>query len=138
MTLVLRPYAFADFLAMKPGTLLGGFMHIQESWSLGPQWLLQAGDINPKRKNIYSLFPITEYKVKWRQRLREHSRNLSASRFYAPPLDAVEACWKNPKNTIKIGFDLTKPVGIYLGHFLRCNGVSLVNVLTPEGYDVWI
>jgi hypothetical protein len=30
------------------------------------------------------------------------------------------------------------PIGIYLGHIIRCDGVSLVNVLTSEGYDVWL
>jgi hypothetical protein len=134
----IRPYSFADFLAMKPGTLLGGFMHIGDSWHIGPEWVFQAGDIYPHGRSRYSLTPILEYRVNWRRKLREYSRKVSRSRLYRPSQDGLEAGWRSHKNTMKIEFEVGKPIGLYLGHILRCNSVSLVNVLSPEGYDIWI
>lgn len=131
-------YALANILSMKPGSLIGGFVHSPGGWGLGPAWVLQPKDINLKRPNIYSSFPITEQKVRWRQRFRDVTRKVSASFLLSPNLTDLEHTWKNSRNTVKIGFDTTVPVGIYLGYFLRCNGISLVNILTLEGYDVWI
>jgi hypothetical protein len=134
----LRPYALADFIAMKPGTFVGGLMHIGDSWHLGPEWLFQAGDVYPKPRSVYFARPISEYHVRWRRNLREFSQTISKSRLYRPPFEQIERVWRRQDNTIKLGFDVTKPIGIYLGHVLRSNGITLINVLSGDGFDIWI
>jgi len=134
----MRPYALADFIAMKRGTFVGGFMHIGNSWCIGPKWLFQAGDVYPRHRSVYFAHPIAEYHVRWRQRLQDFSRQISNSKFYRPPVESAEEDWKQTKNTIKIGFNVTKPLGIYLGHVLRSNGITLINILSEDGFDIWI
>lgn len=137
----IRPYALADFIAMKPGAFVGGLMHIGNSWHLGPKWLFQASDMYPKPRSVYFVRPISEYHVRWRRQLREFSQSISNSILYRPPFEQIEKAWtliNGQNSTIKLGFDVTKPIGIYLGRVLRSNGVMLINVLSGDGFDIWI
>lgn len=59
------------------------------------------------------------------------------TRVYRPPVEMIRSCQKESR-VIILKFTIGLPVGIYLGHIIRFDGVSLVNVLTSEGYDVWI
>lgn len=138
--LIPKPYAFADFLAMKPGTMLGGFMSIGDSWHLGPSWIIPPSfrTSNSSSKTVYSAYVLTEYAVRWRLNLRQSSRKISKSRLYMPQLTSLDRVWRNMQNTMRIEFNCHAPVGIYLGHVLRCNSVYLVNILTPDGYDCWL
>lgn len=128
------PYCLADYLKMKPGALLSGLVKPGNSWKLAHEWALPEGMENWKTVKIS---PFLEHRVRWRQHLRKHSRMVGRSRVYRPPVELIRNCQEeNRVIVIKVPVDI--PVGIYLGHIIRFDGVSLVNVLTNEGYDVWI
>jgi hypothetical protein len=113
-------------------------VHVEDTWKLGESWGLLETDYHPRRKNVLVQHPLTEYRVKWRQRLRPYAKDINGTKLYLPPVEIVESIWDNPKNTMKIGFNTTLPIGMYLGHILRVNNVTLVNVLVFEGYDLWL
>lgn len=134
-----RAYSLAELMSLKPGFIFGGLVHEKGNlWKLGDSWGLLETDYHPRRKSILPRHPISEHKVKWRQRLRPYFREINGSRIYGPPRDLVSSVWSNPANTISIGFNVALPLGMYLGHILRVDGVTLVNVLAFEGYDVWL
>lgn len=57
------------------------------------------------------------------------------TRVYRP---SVELIRNNQDRVIVTRVPVGQMVGIYLGHIIRFDGVSLVNVLMNDGYDVWI
>lgn len=116
-------------------------MHIGDSWHLGPEWVFQKGDpwtVLPPGKISYLGYFLSEYSLKWRDNLHQYSRKISKSRLYTPRLELIDGSWRKLPNTMQIRLNVTSPVGIYLGHVLRCNGVYLVNILTMDGWDLWI
>lgn len=125
------PYCLADFVRMKPGSVLMGFAKVGNSWKLAENWLL------PEQFNSWKtikICPVLEHRVRWRQHLRSHSKMVKTTRIYRPPIEMI----KNKDRVIMMNMEIGIPVGIYLGHIIRFGGVSLVNVLTNEGFDVWI
>lgn len=128
------PYCLADYLKMRPGFLLNGLVRVGMTckpafdWSL-PEWGKDWKSIKES--------PFLEHRTRWRQHLRKHSRMVGQSRVYRPPVELINTC-QQEKRTIGIRFVVGEPIGIYLGHIIRVNGVSLVNVLTNEGHDVWL
>lgn len=133
-----RAFSFAELMTIKPGFIFGGLVHVDSAWKLGPAWNLLETDYHPRRKGILVQHPLSEHKVKWRQRLRPYVKELNGTRFYSPPLDEISKTANNANNTIKVGFDTLAPVGMYLGHIVRTEGSIRVNVLIFEGYDVWL
>jgi len=128
------PYCLADYLKMQPGTILSGLARPGNSWKLAPEWFLPEGMESWK---TVKTSPFLEHRVRWRQHLRKHSRMVGKSRVYRPPVEMIRSC-QEENRVILLKFPVGFPVGIYLGHIIRFDGVSLVNVLTNEGYDVWL
>jgi hypothetical protein len=128
------PYCFVDYLRMKPGTLLGGFVRVGEKWKPSPRWELPDW-LNKDKPVRFNFF--LEHRTRWRQHLRKHSKMIGRNRIYYPPVDSIKSC-EQENRFITINFTIDYPIGIYLGHIIRIEGVSLVNILTSEGYDIWI
>jgi hypothetical protein len=133
-----RPYAFAELLSLVPGTLIGGLVHSQGEWVLGTGWELMDADTHPRRKHILVRQPFSEYRLTWRQRLRHYCKAVKNCKLYSPPYEIIRDAAANPNMTVKIGFDTNMPVGMYLGHVVRSGSLTLVNILVPDGYDVWL
>lgn len=127
----IKPYTFADFIAMKPGTLVGGFMHLQDSWHLGPEWFFQEDDVYPLQRTTFNFQPILESKVQWR---RIPGTKFSGSKIHRESI----ASWDLKGCSTKVAFDIAQPIGMYLGHIMRSNSVTYVNILSPDGQDIWI
>ena len=125
-------YRLADYLRMKPGTIIPGMTRPENSWCLSPDWTMPENMADWKTIKIS---PILEHRVRWRQHLRKHSRMVGSTRVYRPPVELIRS---NQDRVVVTRVDVGLPVGIYLGHIIRFDGVSLVNVLTHEGFDVWI
>ena len=128
------PYCFVDYLKMQPGTILSGLVRPGNSWKFAPEWVLPEGMESWK---TVKTSPFLEHRVRWRQHLRKHSRMIGKSRVYRPPVEMIRSC-QEENRVILLKLPVGFPIGIYLGHIIRCDGVSLVNVLTSEGYDVWL
>lgn len=133
-----RAFTFSELAAIQPGFIFGGLVHVDGTWKLGPDWNLLETDYHPRRKGILVQYLLSEHKVKWRQRLRPYAKEVNGSRFYNPPMEEVSKTAGNLGNTIKVGFNTVAPVGMYLGHIVRTEGTTRVNVLIFEGYDVWL
>jgi hypothetical protein len=135
----IRPLSLSEIMHLNPGALINGFIHENNLWRIGTGWRLQELDKHPRRKDLLVCHPISEHKVCWRQRLRPYARELNQSRIYSPPFDVVKSIFAGGQSsTVKVGLNVKLPVGMYLGHILRVEGVTLVNVLLFEGYDVWL
>lgn len=94
-----RVYAFADFFRMKPGTIIGGFAKIADSWRLATKWYLPEG-LN--KRNIIPFKFVTEHDVNWRRKYRPSSKTYGLTRLYrAPeedlniPMPAISFPWKS-------------------------------------------
>lgn len=126
-----RVYAFADFFRMKPGTIIGGFAKIADSWRLATKWYLPEG-LN--KRNIIPFKFVTEHDVNWRRKYRPSSKTYGLTRLYRAPEEDLNI----PMPAISIPLEVNLSVGIYLGHILKAGDTHYVNCLTNEGYDVWI
>ncbi|TXH11331.1 MAG: hypothetical protein E6R04_01755 [Spirochaetes bacterium] len=133
-----RVYTFAELMSLVPGTMIGGLVHSQGEWMLGTSWGLMESDVHPRRKHILVKQPFSEYRLTWRQRLRHYCKTVKNAKLYNPPYEIIRDAAANPCMTVKIGFDTNMPVGMYLGHIVRTSGLTLVNILVPDGYDVWL
>lgn len=127
-------YRLVDYLKMRPGSVLNGLVRVGTAWKPAFDWSLP--EWGKDWKSIKES-PFLEHRTRWRQHLRKHSRMVGQSRVYRPPVELINTC-QQEKRTIGIRFVVGEPIGIYLGHIIRVNGVSLVNVLTNEGHDVWL
>ena len=134
-----RVYAFADFFGMKPGTILGGFAKVNDSWRLATSWYLPDG---LSQRDVIPFTFITEHDANWRRKFRGVSQMFGTTRFYKPviqePKPVVNTLVSQISKPLSIKLTTNQPVGIYLGHILRSNEIHYVNVLLGEGYDVWI
>jgi hypothetical protein len=130
--MTIRPYKLAEYLEMKPGTLLMGLMKVDSSWQLSTGWSLPKDMSSWKTVKVA---PFLEHRTRWRQHLRKHSEMVKNTRIYKPPSELIR---NGASRVIVTKLEVGMPIGIYLGHIIRCDGVSLVNVLTSEGYDVWL
>ncbi len=126
------PYCLADYLRMTPGTIIPGLVKPGNSWKPASEWVLPDGMESWKTVKVC---PFLEHRVRWRQHLRKHSRMVGHTRVYRPPVEMIRG---NEDRVIVTKMEIGMPIGIYLGHIVRIDGVSLVNVLTSEGFDVWI
>lgn len=133
-----RAYTFAELMSLVPGTMIGGLVHSQGEWLLGTDWGLMEADVHPRRKHTLVRQPFSEYRLTWRQRLRHYCKTVKNAKLYNPPYEIIRDAAANPYMTVKIGFDTNIPVGMYLGHIVRSSSLTLVNILVPDGYDVWL
>jgi hypothetical protein len=123
-----RAYTFSDFLTMKPGTVVGGFLKVDDMYRLGPSWSLPEGSNRRLSRSFQFVF---EHDAEWRRKFRQHSSMVGTSRVYSLPQIPFFSIKTFPISTLS-------PVGIYLGHIVRFDSCRYVNVLLGEGYDVWI
>jgi hypothetical protein len=127
-----KPYCLSDFLRMKPGALILGLSRPESSWKPSPEWEVPESMSGLK---LLRISPFLEHRVRWRQHLRNYSRLVKQTRVYRPPAQLIQ---NSENRVIMTKFEIGSPVGIYLGHIVRINGVSLVNILTSDGYDIWL
>lgn len=130
----MKPYCLADYLKMQPGAFLNGLVRVGTSWKPASDWFLPEWG---KDWKVVKESPFLEHRTRWRQHLRKHSKLVGRTRIYRPPVELIRNC-QQENRLIMIKFTIGNPIGIYLGHIIRFDGVSLINVLTNEGYDVWI
>jgi hypothetical protein len=136
----IQPYTFPGWMMMKPGTLLMGFAIDRYSAKPASEWYI--ADPNRleiiQRKGIFSVNVISESTMRWRQRLREFKKSVAQVAVYIRTRNELEEDLVQHPHHMHIDFKYELPIGIFLGHIIRANGVSDVNVMTPEGFDVWL
>jgi hypothetical protein len=133
---VTTPYCLVDYLKMQPGTILTGLVRVEDpgSWRLGKEWHV------PEPMNSWKSVKVTsflEHRVRWRQHLRRFSRDIKNNRIYLPTTNIVEMS-QEEKRILLLNFEIGSLIGMFLGHIIRYNGITLANVLTCDGYDVWL
>lgn len=117
-------YSFADFLSMKPGTFIEGFLEFPDRNGrlLARTW---EGPSTTKIVQVYK-----ESVVEWRNLPKQ-----TVSKTVYHKLSKYPSTFGR---TTKHLFHRGQPLGIYLGHLARFDGVFFVNVLTHSCEDVWI
>ena len=125
-----KPYNLSEYLRMPPGALLGGLVDTTAGKKPAHAW----GVKTPPRGR-FVLHVYQEYDVRWRQEFRGYSHLVKGIRVYRPPQEYID---QYKEKITMFSVRVNTPIGLYLGHILRMNGVSLVNILTGDGYDVWV
>lgn len=123
-----RIYNYADWLRMKPGTIIHGCMKtgVAEA-QLGSAWGGRSTEVGME----FNIRVVLEHEVRWRERLTGTTVN-QVKVYQTERLSPLPA-----EDTTTLRLPIGQPVGIFLGHIVRAPAVSYVNVLAGEGIDVW-
>ena len=134
----IEPYKFHDWATMRPGMLVGGFIATETGFELGPSWQL------PSSTKILPYTVLVEGFIEFREKILQTHLTKSNTAFYYPNYklflelisDAQTAHSTRYMKVIK--FKVGEPIGMFLGHIIRVDGITKVNILTLSGFDVWI
>lgn len=137
----IQPYTFPGWMMMKPGALLMGLAVYRNSAMPASEWYVS----DPNKLEIIQRigsFPVNvilEKSVRWRQSLRDSKKLVASVAVYIRTRDDMRMdLEKHRDHNMLVKFNYQMPIGIFLGHIIRVDGVSYVNIMTPEGYDIWI
>ena len=130
------PYTFTDLARMNPGQLIEGIVLTEnDGFALGTGWDL--GIIDATTEEV----PITvglEYKLHLRDKILSTYVTKKKVTIYHTNRDALQEARKDAERDAEvIKFKINHPIGIFLGHIIRSDGVTFINILTTCGKDCW-
>lgn len=92
-----------------------------------------------KKMGSFPVNAILEKSVRWRQNFRDVKKLVARTAVYMKTRDEIKKDLNQYKDhNMLIQFTHELPIGIFLGHIIRVEGTTYVNIMTPEGFDVWI
>ena len=136
----IKKYTFVDWTQMVPGAIVGGFMMTPGGLGLGSDWAEEM-----QKQMTWKRICISEFYTNLKDRLpiAKVSRT-GVSIYLANNRDLTELLIdskiENGKDRvhIPIKFSVNEPLGLFLGNILRVEGETYVNLLTTEGFEIWI
>jgi hypothetical protein len=134
------PFTFPDWMKMSPGSLIMGLALYRHATMLAESWYVS--DPNKlkivERLGYFPVNAILEKTVRWRENLSPEKKMVNQTAVYMRSFEEhlQDVSKKDSCKLYNMKYQL--PVGIFLGHVIRVEGITLVNVLTADGIDCWI